>query len=103
MFAMWKDDNQDAGRWRSDGPCRRAVRLPVVTEDKEGGRIMPAVRIGPEETYQKVKAGLALLVCSYDSETVFQKTHIDMSISFGEFQKRLPSLPKDQEIIFYCA
>ena len=89
------------GGWT--GPCRQAVRLPVVTGDKEGGRIMPAVRIGPEETYQKVKAGLALLVCSYDSETVFQKTHIDMSISFGEFQKRLPSLPKDQEIIFYCA
>ena len=64
---------------------------------------MPAVRIGPEETYQKVKAGLALLVCSYDGEAVFQKTHIDPSISFGEFQKRLPSLPKDQEIIFYCA
>ena len=64
---------------------------------------MPAVRIGPEETYQKVKAGQAILVCSYDSETVFQKTHIDLSISFGEFQKRLPLLPKDQEIIFYCA
>jgi hypothetical protein len=64
---------------------------------------MPAVRIGPEETGQKVKAGQAILVCSYDSETVFQKTHIDMSISFGEFQKRLPSLAKDQEIIFYCA
>jgi len=64
---------------------------------------MPAVRIGPEETHQKVKAGQAILVCSYDNEGLFQKMHLDLSISFGEFRKRLPSLPKDQEIIFYCA
>jgi hypothetical protein len=72
-------------------------------EDEKGDRVMPAVRIGPEEAYQEVKAGQAILVCSYDSETIFQKTHLDLSISFGEFQKCLPSLPKDQEIIFYCA
>jgi hypothetical protein len=72
-------------------------------EDKKGGWVMPAVRIGPEETYQKVKAGQALLVCSYDNEHVYQKMHLEPSISFGELQKRLPSLPKDQEIVFYCA
>ena len=28
---------------------------------------------------------------------------LDMAISLGEFQKRLPELSKEQEIIFYCA
>jgi hypothetical protein len=64
---------------------------------------MPAVRIGPEEAYRKVKSGEALLVCAYDDETSFPKMHLDMAISLDEFKKRLPSIPKDREIIFYCA
>ena len=64
---------------------------------------MPAVRMSPEQTYQNVKAGQAILVCAYDDEATFQKMRLDMAISFGEFRKRLPTLPKDQEIIFYCA
>jgi hypothetical protein len=62
---------------------------------------MPAVRISPEEAYRKVKAGQAILVCAYPEEEKFLKVRLDMAISFGEFQKRLPTLPKDQEIIFY--
>ncbi|MRR35972.1 ArsR family transcriptional regulator [bacterium] len=65
--------------------------------------IMPAVRMSPEQAYQNVKAGQAILVCAYDDEATFQKMRLDMAISFGEFRRRLPSLPKDQEIIFYCA
>jgi len=26
-----------------------------------------------------------------------------MALSFAEFQKMLPALPKDKEIVFYCA
>ena len=64
---------------------------------------MPAVRMSPEQAYQNVKAGQAILVCAYDDEATLQKMRLDMAISFGEFRKRLPTLPKDQEIIFYCA
>ncbi len=64
---------------------------------------MPAVRMSPEQAYQNVKAGQAILVCAYDDEATFRKMRLDMAISFGEFRKRLPTLPKDQEIIFYCA
>jgi hypothetical protein len=64
---------------------------------------MPAVRMSPEQAYQNVMAGQAILVCGYDDEATFQKMRLDMAISFGEFRKRLPTLPKDQEIIFYCA
>jgi hypothetical protein len=64
---------------------------------------MPAVRIGPEEAYRKVKSGEAILVCAYDDEATFEKMHLDMALSLGEFQKRLSGIPKEQEIIFYCA
>jgi hypothetical protein len=64
---------------------------------------MPAVRISPEEAYRKVKSGEAILVCAYDDEATFQTMRLDMAISLGEFQKRLPTIPKAQEIIFYCA
>ena len=64
---------------------------------------MPAVRIGPEEAYRKVKSGGAILVCAYDDDATFQKMRLDMAISLGEFQKRLPEIPKEKEIIFYCA
>ena len=30
-----------------------------------------AIRITPEETYQKLQMGKALLVCAYDSEATF--------------------------------
>ncbi|HOD35473.1 MAG TPA: hypothetical protein PLR20_07650 [Syntrophales bacterium] len=62
---------------------------------------MAAVRISPEEAYQKVKDGRAILVCAYADEEKFGKMRLDMAISFGDFQRRLPTLPRDQEIIFY--
>lgn len=64
---------------------------------------MPAVRIGVEEAYRKVKSGEALLVCAYDDDATFQKMRLDMAISLDEFKERLPAIPKEQEIIFYCA
>lgn len=64
---------------------------------------MPAVRISPEEAHEKVKAGQAILVCAYPEEEKFLKMRLDTAISFSEFQKILPTLPRDQEIIFYCA
>ena len=64
---------------------------------------MPAVRINPEEAYRKVKSGEALLVCAYDDEATYQTMRLDMAIFLGEFQKRLPEIPKEKEIIFYCA
>ena len=64
---------------------------------------MPAVRITPEETYRHVKTGEALLVCGYEDEETFKTMRLDMAMSFAEFKKRLPTIPKEQEIIFYCA
>jgi rhodanese-related sulfurtransferase len=61
------------------------------------------IRITPDETYQKLRAGEALLVCAYDSQEQFRSLHLEGAISLSEFREKIPSLPKDQEIIFYCA
>ncbi len=59
-------------------------------------------RISPAEARQRVSAG-ALFVCAYESENLFRHNHLEGAISLQEFESRLPSLAKDQEIIFYCA
>ena len=58
-------------------------------------------RITPEEAYQKLKNGKALLVCAYEDETKFKAMQLEGAISLNEFKSKLPSLAKDQEIIFY--
>jgi hypothetical protein len=60
-------------------------------------------RIDAEKTREKVQAGTALLVCAYGSEEKFNMLPLEGAISLSSFQTRLPSMSKDQEIIFYCA
>ena len=60
-------------------------------------------RISAEEVYAKVKTGNALLVCAYESDEKYEKFKIDGSIPFSKFTGILSSLPKTQEIIFFCA
>ena len=60
-------------------------------------------RVGPGETFAKLKAGAAVLVCAYDDEEKFKRLHLEGAISLSEFRSRLDALPKGQEIIFYCA
>ena len=61
------------------------------------------VRMPPNEVREKVNSGSALLVCAYGDEEKFKRVHLDGAISMAEFQSRVPTLAKDQEIIFYCA
>jgi rhodanese-related sulfurtransferase len=60
-------------------------------------------RISPEEVYQKLKSGTVILVCAYEDDAKFKKMQLQGAISLNEFKSKLPSLPKDQEIVFYCA
>ncbi len=60
-------------------------------------------RISPAEVREKLKSGEVILVCAYPDEERFKSLHLEGAISFREFESRLPSLPKDQEIVFYCA
>lgn len=60
-------------------------------------------RISVEEARRKVKAHQALLVCAYEDEARCRAFHLDGSISLTSFQTQAASLPKSQEIIFFCA
>ena len=60
-------------------------------------------RVSPEEVHEKLIFGKALLVCAYEDEAKFKKIRLQGAISLSEFKSKLPSLAKDQEIIFYCA
>jgi len=60
-------------------------------------------RIAPNDAHSKVQAGQALLVCAYGDDARYQSLKLEGSISLNELEKKLPSLPRDQELIFYCA
>ena len=61
------------------------------------------VRISVEEAHRKSRAGEALLVCAYEDEAKCRMVNLEGSISLVSFESRAGSLPKTQEIIFYCA
>ncbi len=60
-------------------------------------------RISAEGAYKKMKAGTGIVVCAYEDENKFKTFHLEGALSFNEFKSKLPSLPKDQEMVFYCA
>jgi hypothetical protein len=60
-------------------------------------------RISAEEARQKVQRGQALLVCAYDDESKCGSIRLEGAITMSELRRQLPSLPKDKEIILYCA
>ena len=61
------------------------------------------IRISAEESRRRVSAGSALLVCAYEDDEKFKNNHLQGAISLNELKSRLPAMPHDQEIIFYCA
>jgi len=63
--------------------------------------MMEPKRIAPEGVYAKVKSGKTLLVCAYEDDAKFKKMQLEGAISFSEFRSKLPSLSKNQEIVFY--
>jgi hypothetical protein len=60
-------------------------------------------RISVEEAHKKVQANQALLVCAYEDEAKCRMLNLEGSISLVNFQSKVASLPKTQEIIFFCA
>lgn len=59
-------------------------------------------RIGPEEAYEKVTAGEALLVCGYEDPEQCAALHVEGSLSMQQFRALRRTLPKEQELVFYC-
>ena len=50
-----------------------------------------------------MRSGEVLLVCAYDSDARFRQVHLEGAMSFEEFKSLQPTLPRDREIVFYCA
>ena len=44
-----------------------------------------------------------VLVCVYEKEDEFRQNDLEGAISLADFRKRMKVLPKDENIIFYCA
>lgn len=61
------------------------------------------IRVSPKEAREKTTSGSAMLVCAYDSDDKFKANHLEGAISMSDFRGKLSSLPKNKEIIFYCA
>jgi hypothetical protein len=77
---------------------RRRDGTAVQREDHE-----MAERIGVEQARQRVSAGEAMLVCAYDDEQKCNQLRLDGAMSLRQFEGQVAGLPKDREIIFYCA
>jgi rhodanese-related sulfurtransferase len=61
-------------------------------------------RISPQQAHQRLEFNNeAMLVCAYDSDEKFHENHLEGAISLAEFEAQVGSIPKDREIIFYCA
>ena len=59
-------------------------------------------RVSPESAQKKVRSRDALLVCAYQEDEQFRKMQLEGATSYSDFKKKVASIPKDQEIIFYC-
>ena len=59
-------------------------------------------RISVNEAKARTASGKALLVCAYD-DNYCSNLMLPGAIKKSQFESRINSLPKDAEIIFYCA
>ena len=59
-------------------------------------------RISPQKTHELSQTGSALLVCAYGDDERCKSMRLEGGLTFGEFKAKLPSLSKDQGIVFYC-
>ena len=64
---------------------------------------MPAKRIDPQQARRDVTSNGALLVCAYDDPEKSQQYRLTDALSLADLQAQEANLPKDREIIFYCA
>ena len=59
-------------------------------------------RVGVADARGATSAGRALLVCAYDDARC-ARVRLEGAITLSDLERRAASLPKSQEIIFYCA
>ena len=60
-------------------------------------------RISALDARRRVQQGQALLVCAYDDDAKCSQMRLEGATTIRELRESLSSLPKDREIILYCA
>ena len=65
----------------------------------------PVERISPEEAFEQVSTGEALLVCAYEDEEKCKQTRLAQALTLGELEEllRRDEVPRDRALILYCA
>jgi hypothetical protein len=59
-------------------------------------------RLSVQEVRERLSSDAStLLVCAYPTEQAFRKSALEGAVSFPEFERRLPGLSKETEIVFY--
>ncbi len=59
-------------------------------------------RISVVDARSKVQAKAALLVCAYADEAKWNGARLEGAISLASLEAQAATLPKSQELIFYC-
>lgn len=63
---------------------------------------MEPLRLPATEVRERMLGGgPTLLVCAYPEDEKFKTVDLEGAIPFSEFERRLPSLALDHEIVFY--
>jgi hypothetical protein len=60
-------------------------------------------RVDVSTARKDTSEGKAVLVCGYEDDAKCRKARLAGSIPFAQFASMAASLPKNKEIIFYCA
>jgi hypothetical protein len=87
---------------RSLAPSPHRFSLEAVSQ-KEAISMADAARISVQEARQRVASGQALLVCAYEDEEKCSKIKLEGATTVKKLEAQLSSVPKNREIIFYCA
>ena len=77
------------------------LTIPASIIGAQKNQTKKVERISIEEAAGKIKSSATILVCSYD-DAACGNMLFEGALLRSEFEKRLPSLAKDQEILFYC-
>ena len=61
-------------------------------------------RITPQQAHERLLSDPeAMLVCAYDDPEKFEQNRLEGAIPLAELEAQADTLPKDRDIIFYCA
>jgi len=79
------------------------ARGPSGMGEGGGARDARVERVGAGEARRRVAEGRAVLVCAYEDEEKCRRLKLEGAHTLRELEAGMATLPRSQEIIFYCA